>query len=74
MLIACPSCQNRHVISDHLKVFGDKPVSLEEILATKGQKITKGTVNGDMEWWGDEAAEGTPESKTEGTDGAGKSS
>lgn len=66
MLIACPSCQNRHVISDHLKVFGDNPVSLDEILAKSGQKVTRGTVKGDMEWWGDEGAESEK-------DGVGKS-
>ena len=84
MLIACASCHNKHVISDHLKIFNNQPVSLDQILAETGQKITKGTVKGDMEWWGDEAAESAESSEssessaelkteaTEATDGAGK--
>ncbi|KAF3484402.1 DNL zinc finger domain-containing protein [Arthroderma uncinatum] len=51
VLITCPSCSNRHVISDHLKIFMDEPVTLEELLAQNGMKITKGTMEGDMEWW-----------------------
>ncbi|KAK2875598.1 hypothetical protein FQN49_001584 [Arthroderma sp. PD_2] len=51
VLITCPSCSNRHVISDHLKIFMDAPVTLEDLLAEKGMKITKGTLEGDMEWW-----------------------
>ncbi|EFQ96840.1 DNL zinc finger domain-containing protein [Nannizzia gypsea CBS 118893] len=60
ILITCPSCSNRHVISDHLKIFSDAPVTLEDLLAQKGMKITKGTMEGDMEWWGkDEETTGT---------------
>ncbi|KAL1960082.1 hypothetical protein VTO42DRAFT_254 [Malbranchea cinnamomea] len=74
VLIACPNCRNRHVISDHLKIFGDKPVTLEEILAQKGQKVTKGAVQGDLEWWDDASTEQSDSSsKTEDTAEAGKS-
>lgn len=32
---------DRHVISDHLKIFNEKAMSFEEILAMKGQKLQK---------------------------------
>lgn len=32
ILIKCPSCANRHVISDHLKIFMDQKSTLEDIL------------------------------------------
>lgn len=38
VLIKCPSCENRHVISDHLKIFMDEHSTLEDIL-----KRTAGT-------------------------------
>lgn len=31
-LITCPSCKNRHLISDHLKIFSDERITLEDIL------------------------------------------
>ncbi|PGH05012.1 hypothetical protein AJ79_06898 [Helicocarpus griseus UAMH5409] len=53
VLITCPGCKNRHVISDHLKIFMDNRSTLEDILAQKGQKLVKGKLEGDMEWWED---------------------
>ncbi|DAA76225.1 TPA_exp: putative Mitochondrial import protein Zim17 [Trichophyton benhamiae CBS 112371] len=50
-MLAQVGTSNRHVISDHLKIFSDAPVTLEDLLAQKGLKITKGTMEGDMEWW-----------------------
>ncbi|OCT46398.1 DNL-type zinc finger protein [Cladophialophora carrionii] len=44
VLITCPSCKNRHVISDHLRVFIDQKSTLEDILrrqAAKGQDFAK---------------------------------
>ena len=35
VLITCPSCKNRHVISDHLKIFLDEKSTLEDILRRK---------------------------------------
>lgn len=37
-MIKCPSCSNRHVISDHLRIFMDEKSTLEDIL-----KRTAGT-------------------------------
>lgn len=58
VLIACPSCKNRHIISDNLGIFGTKPGearTIEDILREKGQFVKKGTLGteGDMEFWDD---------------------
>ncbi|PGH01644.1 hypothetical protein GX51_05086 [Blastomyces parvus] len=53
VLISCPSCKNRHVISDHLNIFMDKKSTLEDILSEHGQTVLKGKLDGDMEWWED---------------------
>lgn len=45
VLIQCPGCKNRHLIADHLKIFSDKRITLEDIMATKGEEITKKTIN-----------------------------
>lgn len=44
VLVKCPSCENRHVISDHLKIFMDRASTLEDILqraAGEGSDISK---------------------------------
>ncbi|KIW10831.1 hypothetical protein PV08_10130 [Exophiala spinifera] len=44
VLVTCPSCKNRHVIADHLKVFLDTSKTLEDILKEKleaGEDFTK---------------------------------
>ncbi|KAJ9315125.1 hypothetical protein DTO271D3_4578 [Paecilomyces variotii] len=53
VLIRCPTCSNRHVISDHLGIFMDKKSTLEDILKKDGKKLKKGYVDGDMEFWDD---------------------
>ncbi|KAL1966905.1 hypothetical protein VTN77DRAFT_3649 [Rasamsonia byssochlamydoides] len=53
VLISCPSCHNRHVISDHLGIFLDQKSTLEDILQQKGMTLTKGYMEGDMEFWED---------------------
>ena len=35
VLVTCPSCKNRHVIADHLRVFLDQKSTLEDILRKK---------------------------------------
>ncbi|KAH7328630.1 DNL zinc finger-domain-containing protein [Stachybotrys elegans] len=56
VLITCPSCRNRHVISDHLGIFGDKKVTIEDIMRQKGQLVKRGSLgeDGDIEFWPDE--------------------
>ncbi|KAK0631664.1 DNL zinc finger-domain-containing protein [Immersiella caudata] len=55
VLVTCPECRNRHIIADNLKIFGDKKINIEDILAERGQSIKKGTVSaeGDIEFWDD---------------------
>lgn len=50
-LITCPSCKNRHVVSDHLRIFTDKGGDLVEILRRHGEKLKKGKLgirNGEL--------------------------
>lgn len=56
VLIRCPSCHNRHVISDHLNIFFDKKTTLEDILQKDGRQVTRGVLDGDMEFWDDGVA------------------
>ncbi|GAB7347463.1 hypothetical protein MBLNU459_g4377t1 [Dothideomycetes sp. NU459] len=55
ILITCPGCKNRHLISDHLKIFSDTSVTIEDILKEKGQLLKKGQLGseGDVEFWDD---------------------
>jgi mitochondrial protein import protein ZIM17 len=55
VLITCPSCRNRHVISDHLQIFGDRKVTVEDLMREKGRLVKKGTLgeDGDIEFWAD---------------------
>ncbi|KAI4282086.1 MAG: hypothetical protein L6R38_003200 [Xanthoria sp. 2 TBL-2021] len=62
VLVTCPSCKNRHVISDHLKIFSDKRMTLEDILREKGELVKRGRVGpgGDVEFWDEEGTRGAP--------------
>ncbi|KAF7559536.1 hypothetical protein G7046_g4618 [Stylonectria norvegica] len=55
-LITCPDCRNRHVISDHLNIFGDKKFTIEDLMREKGQLVKRGSLgeDGDIEFWPDE--------------------
>ncbi|CAK7204788.1 hypothetical protein SEUCBS139899_007548 [Sporothrix eucalyptigena] len=62
VLITCPECRNRHIISDHLGIFGSvtgsgstKGRTIEDIMREKGQLVKKGTLgeDGDIEFWED---------------------
>ena len=59
--MTCPNCKNRHVISDHLKMFSDKSTTIEEIMKDKGEVVKRGKVfgNGDVEFWDEDAVQGT---------------
>jgi mitochondrial protein import protein ZIM17 len=41
-LITCPSCKNRHVVSDHLRIFTDQGGDLVDIMQRHGEKLKKG--------------------------------
>ncbi|EEH19415.1 hypothetical protein PABG_01734 [Paracoccidioides brasiliensis Pb03] len=53
VLITCPECKNRHIISDHLNIFMDTKSTLEDILWQQGQTLLKGKLERDIEWWED---------------------
>lgn len=53
VLIACPGCRNRHVISDHLRIFGDKAMTVEDLLRERGELVKRGTLDEDLEFWED---------------------
>lgn len=53
VLIQCPSCKNRHVMSDHLGVFFDEGTTVEDLLKQKGQTLTHGHTDGNLEFWED---------------------
>lgn len=38
----CPGCKVRHLIADHLGIFSDKRITLEDIMAEHGETIRKG--------------------------------
>ncbi|KAK5634128.1 hypothetical protein RRF57_009842 [Xylaria bambusicola] len=56
VLITCPECRNRHIISDNLNIFGDRKITVEDLLREKGQLVKRGTLgeDGDIEFWADE--------------------
>ena len=61
VLITCPGCKNRHLIADHLKIFSDRRVTLDDILKEKGtsmhfgeRKVGVDGVEGEIEFWGEE--------------------
>ncbi|CAK7226561.1 hypothetical protein SCUCBS95973_006241 [Sporothrix curviconia] len=64
VLIACPECRNRHIISDHLGIFGGltkggsegtRGRTIEDIMREQGKLVKKGTLgeDGDIEFWED---------------------
>ncbi|KAL8366974.1 hypothetical protein RB595_009157 [Gaeumannomyces hyphopodioides] len=64
VLITCPDCRNRHVISDHLGVFGDrKGVTVEDLMRDRGLLVKKGTLgeDGSIEFWEDDLPGGAAE-------------
>ncbi|KAE8145234.1 DNL zinc finger-domain-containing protein [Aspergillus avenaceus] len=65
VVIRCPSCKNRHVISDHLNIFFDQKSTLEDILEQQGGKLKRGYVEGDMEFWDDGTVTKKEESKSD---------
>ncbi|TVY91746.1 Uncharacterized protein LAWI1_G003633 [Lachnellula willkommii] len=55
VLITCPECKNRHIISDHLNIFGNRKLTIEDLMKERGQLVKKGTLSedGDVEFWED---------------------
>ncbi|RDA89220.1 hypothetical protein CP532_0568 [Ophiocordyceps camponoti-leonardi (nom. inval.)] len=70
VLITCPGCRNRHVISDHLRIFGDRDITVEDLMREKGQLVKRGTLgeDGDVEFWPDDLSSAqTPSSSSSET-------
>ncbi|KAF4989704.1 hypothetical protein FDECE_14619 [Fusarium decemcellulare] len=69
-LITCPGCRNRHVISDHLNIFGDRKITVEDLMREKGQLVKRGSLgeDGDIEFWPEDSlpqeGKGTGKSKS----------
>ncbi|KAK1770008.1 zf-DNL-domain-containing protein [Phialemonium atrogriseum] len=56
VLITCPGCRNRHVMSDHLGVFSEAPSgTVEDLMRGRGRLVKRGTLgeDGDVEFWED---------------------
>ncbi|KAK2611437.1 hypothetical protein N8I77_004776 [Diaporthe amygdali] len=70
VLITCPSCRNRHVISDHLNIFGNHSLTVEDLMRDKGQLVKRGTLgeDGDVEFWEDGSTTSRGERQSEGND------
>ena len=71
VLVTCPECKNRHVISDHLNIFGDRKITVEDLVREQGGIVRKGTLDedGDVEFWSEKLAaktEGEEDVKKEG--------
>ncbi|KAM4059085.1 DNL zinc finger domain-containing protein [Hirsutella rhossiliensis] len=59
ILITCPGCRDRHVISDHLEIFGDRKITVEDLMRERGRLVKRGSLgeDGDVEFWPDEPPE-----------------
>ncbi|KAF2144221.1 uncharacterized protein K452DRAFT_223580 [Aplosporella prunicola CBS 121167] len=55
VLVGCPGCRERHLISDHMKIFSDGSVTVEDLMARNGQHVKHGSLSedGDLELWDD---------------------
>jgi len=51
VVIQCPGCKSRHLIADHLKIFGDTRRTLEDILKDNAEELKYGRLlpNGNIE-------------------------
>ncbi|EFZ00371.1 DNL zinc finger domain protein [Metarhizium robertsii] len=65
VLITCPSCRNRHVISDHLNIFGERKVTVEDLMRERGRLVKRGSLgeDGDIEFWPEETSGQTETAK-----------
>ncbi|QPG73878.1 hypothetical protein FOA43_001193 [Brettanomyces nanus] len=43
VLVQCPECKNRHLIADHLNVFHDGKINIEDIMRSQGQRVSLDT-------------------------------
>ncbi|KAG0689618.1 hypothetical protein C6P40_004777 [Pichia californica] len=45
ILVQCPGCKSRHLIADHLKIFSDHRIKLEDIMKAQGENIKTDTTD-----------------------------
>ena len=43
VLVKCPHCNNRHLIADHLKIFSDTHITIQDIMRAKGEEVSTST-------------------------------
>lgn len=43
VLVKCPKCSNRHLIADHLKIFNDSKITIQDIMNANGEKVSQST-------------------------------
>ncbi|VEU20258.1 DEKNAAC101197 [Brettanomyces naardenensis] len=43
VLVQCPGCKNRHLIADHLDIFHDGKINIEDIMKAQGQDVSLDT-------------------------------
>ncbi|CAI4727726.1 BDM_1a_G0044610.mRNA.1.CDS.1 [Saccharomyces cerevisiae] len=48
VLISCPHCKVRHLIADHLKIFHDHHVTVEQLMKANGEQVSQDV--GDLEF------------------------
>lgn len=70
VLITCPSCRNRHVISDHLNIFGNRSLTVEDLMRERGRLVKRGTLgeDGDIEFWEDGSTTNRGKRQSDGND------
>lgn len=72
ILITCPGCRDRHVISDHLEIFGDRKITVEQLMRERGRLVKRGSLgeDGDVEFWPDETPDDSAGEASERLTGA----
>jgi DNL zinc finger len=45
VLVRCPGCQKLHLIADRLGYFGDEDADVEKLLAAKGERVRRATLD-----------------------------
>lgn len=43
ILVQCPGCNSRHLVADHLKIFSDHRIKLEDIMKAQGENVKTDT-------------------------------
>lgn len=41
IMVQCPHCKVRHLMADHLKIFSDNKITIQDIMHAQGQAVSK---------------------------------